>query len=72
MEAIYEDSQWVYCPICGNKTRTKAHEDTVMYNFPLYCPKCKTEVRVDIAQLKIDRKQISPMQNTEPATPITM
>ena len=48
-----EGTQWVYCPICGSKTRTKVHEDTVVQNFPLYCPKCKTEVRVDIKQLKM-------------------
>ena len=53
MEAIYEDSQWVYCPICGSKTRTKVCEDTVAFHFSLYCPKCKTKVRVDIAQLKM-------------------
>ncbi len=53
MGTINENSQWVYCPICGSKTRTKVCEDTVMYNFPLYCPKCKTEVRVDITQLKM-------------------
>lgn len=39
--------------ICGNKTRTKVFEDTIVHNFPLYCPKCKTEVRVDISQLKM-------------------
>lgn len=33
--------QWVYCPICNNKTREKVREDTVIKNFPLYCPKCK-------------------------------
>lgn len=48
-----EETQWVNCPICGSKTRTKVYEDTVMYNFPLYCPKCKTEVRIDIKQLKM-------------------
>ena len=53
MGTINENSQWVYCPICGNKARTKVYEDTVMFNFPLYCPKCKTEVRVDIKQLKM-------------------
>lgn len=53
MENKQKKSRWIHCPICGNKTRTKAHEDTVMYNFPLYCPKCKTEVRVNIAQLKM-------------------
>ena len=31
----------------------KVYADTVMFKFPLYCPKCKTEVRVDIAQLKM-------------------
>lgn len=53
MKAKNEDASWIHCPICGGKTRTKVHEDTVMYNFPLYCPKCKTEVRVDIMQLKM-------------------
>ena len=48
-----DGAQWVYCPICGSKTRTKVCEDTVVLNFPLYCPKCKTEVRVHIAQLKM-------------------
>lgn len=27
--------------------------DMVVQNFPLYCTKCKTEVRVDIMQLKM-------------------
>ena len=53
MENKQKKSRWIHCSICGNKTRTKAHEDTVMYIFPLYCPKCKTEVRVDISQLKM-------------------
>ena len=48
-----DGAQWVYCPICGSKTRTKVYEDTVVQNFPLYCPKSKTEVRVDITQLKM-------------------
>ena len=45
--------RWILCPICGNKTRTKVFEDTIVHNFPLYCPKCTTEVRVDITQLKM-------------------
>ena len=53
MNAKNEDASWIHCPICGCKTRTKVHEDTVMCNFPLYCPKCKTEIRVDITQLKM-------------------
>ena len=34
-------TEWIYCPICGNKTRTMIREDTELRNFPLYCPKCK-------------------------------
>lgn len=43
MENKPKKPRWIHCPICGNKTRTKVCEDTLMYNFPLYCPKCKTE-----------------------------
>ena len=35
--------EWVICPICQNKTRLKIREDTILVNFPLYCPKCKQE-----------------------------
>ena len=38
-----KDAKWFFCPICGNKTRTKVYENTVVLNFPLYCPKCKTK-----------------------------
>lgn len=34
-------SEWVYCPVCKNKTRDRVREDTVLENFPLFCPKCK-------------------------------
>lgn len=47
------DSRWIRCPVCGNKTRTKVYEDTVLLNFPLYCPKCKKEFRVNVVQLKM-------------------
>ena len=40
-------SQFILCPICGNKTRTKIREDTELKNFPLYCPKCKKESLID-------------------------
>ena len=47
------NARWILCPICGSKTQTKVFEDTIVHNFPLYCPKCTTEVRVDITQLKM-------------------
>lgn len=46
-------SRWIRCPICGSKTRTKVYDDTVLIKFPLYCPKCKKEIRVNVVQLKM-------------------
>ena len=48
-----EESRWVRCPLCGGKTRTKVYEDTVLIKFPLYCPKCKREIRIDVVKLKM-------------------
>ncbi|MGN6715568.1 cysteine-rich KTR domain-containing protein [Anaerocolumna jejuensis] len=36
-------TDWIFCPVCGSKTRKKIRVDTVLLNFPLYCPKCKHE-----------------------------
>ena len=36
-------TKWILCPICGSKTRDRIREDTVLKNYPLYCPKCKRE-----------------------------
>ena len=46
-------SEWIMCPICGNKTRDKIREDTELKNFPLYCPKCKQESLIDAKNLPI-------------------
>ena len=40
-------TEWIHCPVCGGKTRNKIREDTVLKNYPLYCPKCKQEVLVE-------------------------
>ena len=34
-------TEWILCPACGNKTRDRMREDTILINYPLYCPKCK-------------------------------
>ena len=47
------NSEWIMCPICGNKTRDKIREDTELKNFPLYCPKCKQESLIDAKELYI-------------------
>ena len=38
-----DKTEWIICPACGNKTRTKIREDTELVKFPLFCPKCKQE-----------------------------
>lgn len=44
---------WIYCPICESKTRLKVRGDTVLENFPLYCPKCKKETLISLHQLNM-------------------
>ena len=46
-------SEWIYCPVCGNKTRTMIREDTELKNFPLYCPKCKQETIINVASIHL-------------------
>ena len=43
-----EKEKWVLCPICNNKTRIKVRPDTVLENFPLFCPKCKRETVISL------------------------
>ena len=47
--------EWILCPFCGSKTRLKIRDDTVLENFPLYCPHCKQETRIDMMQLRMAR-----------------
>ena len=46
-------TEWIYCPVCGNKTRLQIRLDTELKNFPLYCPKCKQENLIDVKELHI-------------------
>ncbi len=48
-----EKAEWIYCPICGNKTRTMIRENTELKNFPLYCPKCRQESLIDAKDLQV-------------------
>lgn len=45
--------EWILCPVCGNKTRLKMRTDTILINFPLYCPKCKQEMLINVQQLNM-------------------
>lgn len=44
--------QWVLCPICGGKTRTKIRPDTEAKNLIVFCPKCKRETVMDIKDME--------------------
>ncbi len=61
-----QQTEWVYCPVCGNKTRDRIREDTVLINYPLYCPKCKRKSLIQAKQLhrchqRARRKDAEPM-----------
>lgn len=44
--------EWVRCPVCQSKTRVKIRDDTVLENFPLFCPKCKNETLIQVKNRK--------------------
>ena len=45
--------EFLLCPVCGSKTRIKLRPDTVLENFPLYCPKCKQETLISVKDMKV-------------------
>lgn len=53
MEKSVSKERWILCPVCNNKTRLKIRKNTVLENFPLFCPKCKQETLIDVRQLNI-------------------
>ena len=50
MDTTDSQKQWIYCPICHGKTRIMVKEDTVLYNFPLFCPHCKNEADICVVK----------------------
>ena len=48
-----KQEKWLLCPVCGNKTRLKLREDTILEKFPLYCPKCKQETLISVQQMNM-------------------
>ena len=57
-------NEWIRCPVCGSKTRDRLREDTVLKNYPLYCPKCKQECLIDVDNMKI-RLSVVPDAKTQ-------
>ena len=52
-ECMQKQAEWILCPVCGNKTRDRTRYDTVLKNYPLYCPKCKQETLIEAENLKV-------------------
>lgn len=48
-----KETEWIRCPVCGNKTRLRIRKDTELKNFPLYCPKCKQESLIEAKDLQV-------------------
>lgn len=46
-------SEWIYFPVCCNKICDKIRDDTILRDYPLYCPKCKQETLIEISNLEI-------------------
>ena len=47
------ETVWLRCPVCRNKTRLKVRHDTELINFPLYCPKCKQETLINVKRTNL-------------------
>ena len=58
--------EWVLCPACGNKTRTRVRYDTVLENFPLFCPKCKQETVISLIKQSISITKEPDATDAEP------
>ena len=52
MNGIY-GTEWIRCPVCGNKARLRIRQDTELKNFPLYCPKCRQETLIEAKNLQV-------------------
>ena len=48
-----KEMQWLRCPICGNKTRNKIREDTILINYPLFFLICKQESLIEVRNMQI-------------------
>ncbi len=47
-----KQTEWILCPVCGSKTRSRIREDTVLINYPLYCPKCRQERLIEVRNIQ--------------------
>lgn len=48
-----DENGWIHCPECRCRTRTKIKKETILRNFPIFCPKCKHESMIDAEKMNI-------------------
>ena len=48
-----QNIDWIRCPVCGNKTRDRIRDVTILKNYPLYCPKCKQQTLIEAKDLQV-------------------
>lgn len=58
--------EWLRCPFCGNKTRDRIREDTVLINFPLYCPKCRQVTTITAKKRQVQIIKVPDALDAEP------
>ena len=49
-----DHAEFLRCPRCGGKSRTRVLGDTVLRRFPLYCPKCRYACVVNYTDGKLE------------------
>ena len=59
-------TEWIRCPVCGNKTRGRIREDTILKNYPPYCPKCRQETLIKVKKLQVTVIQEPDALDAEP------
>ncbi|MBE5750327.1 MAG: conjugal transfer protein [Clostridiales bacterium] len=47
------ETKWIICPECGEKTRVKIKQTTIMKDFLLFCNHCKKEFTVDVENFTV-------------------
>ena len=52
-----EKEEWIYCPVCGGKTRLRLLQRTVLRDFPLFCPKCRRESIINAKNFHIETQE---------------
>lgn len=54
MNDAAEEKRWLLCPVCGAKTRVQLLRETELKAFPLFCPKCRQERRINVKHFIIE------------------